>query len=474
MQVYSEIYREEFQCFTFAFDADVVDDPEPYRSLVLERQRCLAKQASIAQAQLTGGRKRRQINEHAKKHEDITNEYFGTPAVYDGARVLLESRTKPTVSKPEFFRRFRMSPFLFESIHDDIKDPEYGCSIFMGRKDAVGRSGASSMQRMVAVFRQLAYGTSADSVWEYTGVRQETARKCLNSFCKFIIRAYGPEFLGRWNKGEMEAEMKVNETRGFPGMLGSIDCCHWEWKNCPIAWQGMYQDRNKKRSIVAEAIAGHDTYIFQAFVGLPGSLNDINIMGRTDTQRKYMHSAAIDVKFKLASQEFTGAYFLADGIYPDYPYLMKTIPEPVNRKQKLFAQTQEGVRKDVERAFGRLHAKWHILKVAGRSHKLKYLKNIWLACIILHNMTLRDQQSAVLERTEERVSVAAAAVDIAVEDESGVLGECETLRDEAFFASHSYEGILGKRKHMENIGICHLMQQALVEHVWLKFGSNAT
>ena len=43
-----------------------------------------------------------------------------------------------------------------------------------------------------------------------------------------------------------------------------------------------------------------------------------------------MHSAAIDVKFKLASQEFTGAHFLADGIYPDYPYLMKTIPEPVN------------------------------------------------------------------------------------------------------------------------------------------------
>ena len=171
-----------------------------------------------------------------------------------------------------------MSPFLFDSIHDDIKDPEYGCSIFMGRKDAVGRNGASSMQRMVAVFRQLAYGISADGVWEYSGVRQETSRNCLHSFCKFIIRAYGPEFLGRWKKSEMEAEMKINETRGFPGMLGSIDCCHWEWKNCPMPWQGMYQDRNKKRSIVAEAIAGHDMNIFQALVGLPGCLNDINIL----------------------------------------------------------------------------------------------------------------------------------------------------------------------------------------------------
>ena len=229
----------------------------------------------------------------------------------------------------------------------------------------------------------------------------------------------------------------------------------------------MYQDRNKKRSIVAEAIAGHDMYIFQAFLGLPGSLNDINIMGRTDTQRKYMHSAAIDMKFKLASQEFTGAYLLADGIYPDYPYLMKTIPEPVNMKQKLFATTQEGVRKDVERTFGRLHAKWHVLKNAGRSHKLIYLKNIWLACIILHNMTLRDQQSAELERT-------GVTVPFVTEDETGVLGECEPLRDEAFLASHSYESILGKWKHMENRGICHLMQRQLVVHVWLKFGSKAT
>ena len=59
MQVYSELFREEFEWVTSAFDADVVDDPEPYISLVLERQRCLAKQASIAQAQSTGGRKRR-------------------------------------------------------------------------------------------------------------------------------------------------------------------------------------------------------------------------------------------------------------------------------------------------------------------------------------------------------------------------------------------------------------------------------
>ena len=106
----------------------------------------------------------------------------------------------------------------------------------------------------------------------------------------------------------MKAEMDVNEKRGFPGMIGSIDCCHWQWHRCPIAWQGQFQDRKHQRSLVVEAIAGHDTYFHQAFAGLPGSLNDIKIMGRTDLQHKYMMSSAFDHAYKLYGDSFTGTF----------------------------------------------------------------------------------------------------------------------------------------------------------------------
>ena len=60
-----------------------------------------------------------------------------------------------------------MSPPLFQRIDDDIRDPVLGCTAFQGNTDAVGRAGASAMQKIVAVIRQLTYGTANDAQTEY-------------------------------------------------------------------------------------------------------------------------------------------------------------------------------------------------------------------------------------------------------------------------------------------------------------------
>ena len=72
------------------------------------------------------------------------------------------------------------------------------------------------------------------------------ARKSLHNFCKFGIRTYGPDYPMTWGKEELAKELEVNAARGFPCMMGSIDCVQWEWKNGPIAWHGMFKDRNRK------------------------------------------------------------------------------------------------------------------------------------------------------------------------------------------------------------------------------------
>jgi hypothetical protein len=44
-------------------------------------------------------------------------------------------------------------------------------------------------------------------------------------------------------------------------MFASLDCMHYHWKNCPIAWQRQFQDKDDKRSIILEAIANQSLWI---------------------------------------------------------------------------------------------------------------------------------------------------------------------------------------------------------------------
>ena len=56
------------------------------------------------------------------------------------------------------------------------------------------------------------------------------------------------------------------EKHGVPGMLGSIDCTHFFWKNFPMGWQGHYQGKEKKPTIVIVriwVIAGKSNCIFR-------------------------------------------------------------------------------------------------------------------------------------------------------------------------------------------------------------------
>lgn len=78
----------------------------------------------------------------------------------------------------------------------------------------------------------------------------------------------------------------------------------------------------------------------------------------------YMESAASKTKYTIGDTEFERVFFLADGIYPNEAYVIKINSQPTNPKEKLLAKQQEGCRGDVDRAFGMLLSKWHILDVA--------------------------------------------------------------------------------------------------------------
>ncbi|XP_047948775.1 uncharacterized protein LOC125194560 [Salvia hispanica] len=242
--------------------------------------------------------------------------------------------------------------------------------------------------------RQLAYAGPADMFDEYLRLGETTALTALRRFCNCIQTIFGPEYLRKPNADECQRLIDMHgRVHNFPGMMSSIDCMHWEWRNCPVAWKGQFTSGFKGRhpTMILEAVADYRLRIWHAYFGVAGSNNDINVLDSSYLFNDECRGEGPTVRFMANGTQYNMAYYLADGIYPRWPVFVKTIRQPVGPKQSYFAAKQESARKDVERAFGVLQSRWGILRCPVRQWHENDVASIMYACIILHNMIIEDE-----------------------------------------------------------------------------------
>ena len=127
---------------------------------------------------------------------------------------------------------------------------------------------------------------------EYHQLGDSTAMESLYRFTYAVIGAFEGYYLRRPTSADINFLLQQNASRGFPGMLGSIDCMHWVWKNCPTGWAGQHVGHHKEPTLVLEAVADQDLWIWHMFFGMPGSNNDINILQRSDVFDDIIHGNA--------------------------------------------------------------------------------------------------------------------------------------------------------------------------------------
>jgi hypothetical protein len=89
------------------------------------------------------------------------------------------------------------------------------------------------------------------------------------------------------------------------------------------------------------------------------------------------------VEFEANGYKHTMGHYLADGIYPAWATFVKTISNPEGNKIIHFARQQMAVRKDVERAFGVLQARFAIVRGPARFWDEKTLWKIMRSCVIM-------------------------------------------------------------------------------------------
>ena len=152
------------------------------------------------------------------------------------------------------------------------------------------------------------------------------------------------------------------------------------------------------------------------------------------------------------NNEYTMGYYLTDGIYPEWATLVKSIKEkhgvPLTRKQSVFTKAQESARKDIERAFGVLQARFAIVRGPARFWDKKTLVDIMKCCVILHNMIIEDERGLNLPCFYDNVG-------------TRVQPERNPDRVEAFLETH---------RQIENAQTHHQLTNDLIDHHWQLHG----
>ena len=180
---------------------------------------------------------------HLTSHERLFLDYFAPMPIYPPAL---------------FRRRFRMKHSLFLHIQSKVKAHD---SYFVQKRNSANNLGLSSLQKITAALRMLAYGVSGDLIDEYVRIGETIALESLKKFVTAVIDVFSEEYLRKPNNEDIARLLAHGECRGFSCMLGSIDCMHWKWKNCSSTWKCQYCGHIHEPTIILEAVASYDLWI---------------------------------------------------------------------------------------------------------------------------------------------------------------------------------------------------------------------
>ena len=165
----------------------------------------------------------------------------------------------------------------------------------------------------------------------------------------------------------------------------------------PSSWKGMFQGKAGVPTVVLEAIADHNCQFWHFNFGSPGTLNDLNILDCSPLFDNAIQGVAPEVEFVVNRHTYKCTYWLADGIYAPYACFVKSIPKPKTRMQRFFSTSQEAKRKDIERAFGILQARFHILTSGCRLWDCMAMGTVIKTCVIRHNLVIDYEREHSLD-----------------------------------------------------------------------------
>ena len=258
----------------------------------------------------------------------------------------------PKFPGDQFRHFFRISRERFVKLMQDVmstNDPFY--------KD---RRGPSIEAMLLLPIQVLALGVSSSSLCHYFQMsRVHDAKEACRQFDRIVFTLYSSQYLSRPTPNDLKNILQLHTRKHrVSGIMGSLDCTHFIWKNCPKAWEGSFKGKEKKTTIILEAACDYNHYFWHASFGFPGSLNDVNVLRFSSLYKSFYDGSLHEVEeasgmvpYTIGTETFDKVFFLTDGIYPPSERFVKPIASPIDATEKkihrVARKSKEGYRTSI-------------------------------------------------------------------------------------------------------------------------------
>ena len=296
----------------------------------------------------------------------------------------------------EFELMFRVSRRRMQCLLEDFGNSTI--PFYTLKKDCFYNDVPSLEARLLLPLKSLAYGVPPHTFMDYYSMSKTCARDCYMQFAMAMKKLYCSEHLRKPTLEDLKNITSLHKSvhRGVDGILGSLDCMHVYWDKCPVAWQGQFKKGKAKPSIVLEGLADYNLYLWHAGFGTAGTQNDVNVFNLSELCNMILNGELEKLEtqlgpFKVMDFVYDFLIILVDGIYPRYNRFIKAHKEPIGDDEKALTSWQESARKDVERAFGVLQAKFQFMARPVVLRDMEQIENQVTCCLILHNMCVSER-----------------------------------------------------------------------------------
>ncbi|MCO5569863.1 hypothetical protein L7F22_023577 [Adiantum nelumboides] len=259
---------------------------------------------------------------------------------------------------------------------------------FMQKKTTNFRAAVSIEDRVAIALSRLATGDGLMGLDDTYGCAKSTCCGIVLDFCKAIVTSGLRNMYIRWPSqfrlATLAREFEV--ARGIPFVVGAIDGFHIPII-APRDNHVDYFNRKGFHSILLQLTIAANCSIWNYDVGWAGSGHDSLNFSRSDIGQA------------CARGELGSYCLVGDCAYPARPYMLvpfKGCKEGLSRLKYYWNFIQSSTKMPVERAFGMLKARFHIL-LKRCDMNLRYVPDLIAACLVLHNICIQHGESFDME-----------------------------------------------------------------------------